>query len=385
MTLQAHPRPSHEREPPGDDLRVSSLELFFDLVFVFTITQLTSLLTHDLSAETAARVILIFTVLFWMYGGYAWLTNQVPPIHTGRRLLLILGMGAFLLCALAIPRAFGEGTLAFGVGYLAVTIIHASLYAQAYGPSVAPLAAMNVLSALAITASGLAVGPAVYALWVAAILVQFVAPRIAARAGSFEIRPRHFVERHGLLLLIALGESVVAVGAGVGTVAPTPGVFLAASLGLALAAALWWTYFVVDEAAAERAMVRATPTERFGLAIGAYFFAYVPMLLGIVATAAGVQRTLGRIEARLDGASAVALGAGVAAYLLGNVLFRRTMGMRPLAPRAAGGVAALASATLGATVSALVELLALLAVLAAILLGEAALRSRRLERHSHPR
>ena len=375
--MTTEPRPAHPHDrAASDDLRVSSLELFFDLVFVFTLTQLTSLLAHDLAAETVLRVVLIFVVLYWMYSGYGWLTNQVPPDRTGRRLLLILGMAAFLLCALAIPRAFGEGGVAFGLGYLAVVALHAGLYGLVLGTGVAPLAALNVLAALAVTAAGLVAGSARYGLWLGAILIQLVTPLMVGRERRFELRPRHFVERHGLLLIVALGESVVAVGIGIGDVAPSLGVFLTASLGLALAAALWWAYFVGDEEAAERAMVAASPAERFRLAINAYFFAYIPMLLGIVAIAAGVEHALGHVGERLDRGSALVLAAGVAAHLAGDVLFRRVMGIRPVATRAVASVAALATVVPGMMVAALAELVLLLAILVATLAWEATLRSR---------
>ena len=112
---------------------VSNLELFFDLVFVFTLTQLTSLLENGVSVEAAIRTVLILTVLFWMYGGFVWLTNQVPPDNTPRKLLLLVGMGALLICAMAIPRAFDDRGVAFGIGYLLVVIVHGGLYIEAYG------------------------------------------------------------------------------------------------------------------------------------------------------------------------------------------------------------------------------------------------------------
>jgi len=119
--------------PAEDELRVSTLELFFDLVFVFTLTQLTTLLAGDLTAGTMTRVVLIFDVLFWMYAAYAWLTNMVPPDRTARRLLLTVGMAAFLVCALAVPRAFDGGGVAFGLGYLLVFGVHGGLYAEVAG------------------------------------------------------------------------------------------------------------------------------------------------------------------------------------------------------------------------------------------------------------
>ena len=119
-----------------EDHRVAFVELFFDLVFVFTITQLTALVEEHLSLLGVVRAGLVFVVMYWMYSGYAWLTNQVPPATTDRRLLLVCGMAAFLICALAIPHAFDRTALAFSLGYVLVVLVHSGLYAQAHGATV---------------------------------------------------------------------------------------------------------------------------------------------------------------------------------------------------------------------------------------------------------
>src|SRR5215213_7166424 len=161
---RAHKNPNIEAEE-----RVTSLELFFDLVFVFTLTQLTALLSKSLSWERLLQSFLIFIVLFWMYGGYVWLTNSVPPVTADRQLLLIAGMSAFLICALAIPNAFQDAGLAFGIGYLIVIIVHGFMYVRAVGLRVARFVPMNFLAAGAILAASFASGYALYLLWIAAI------------------------------------------------------------------------------------------------------------------------------------------------------------------------------------------------------------------------
>ena len=359
-----------------EELRVSTLELFFDLVFVFTLTQLTGLLVTDLSPGSVLRMVLIFVVLFWMYGGYVWLTNQVPPDRPARRLLVILGMAAFFVCALAIPEAFDGGGLAFGLGYLLVMLVHSGLWLQVYGARVTVrFGAFNVVAALLVTAAGLVDGAAAYGLWAAAIALQFVTPRLAGRAApQFPLRSGHFVERHGLLLIVALGESIVAIGIGAARLPLGPGLFGAAVLGLALAAALWWAYFVGDEEAAERAMAAAPETERFRLAINAYFFSYIPILLGVITAAAGVERAIGHPAERLDLESTLLLAVGVALYLAGDVAFRRVMGIRPLAFRAGAAVVALATILLGMYVAAAVQLLGLVLIVVAALAVEAGRR-----------
>jgi low temperature requirement protein LtrA len=357
----------------AEEQRVTSLELFFDLVFVFILTQLTALLVGDLSVVSAVRVTLIFVVLFWMYGGYAWLTNQVPPVVPIRRLLLILGMAAFLTCALAIPRAFDGGGVAFGLGYLLVVLLHGGLYASVYGRTMAMwVGPFNVLAALSVTAAGLLHGPAVYALWALAILIQFAMPYANRSPARPDIRPAHFVERHGLLLIVALGESVVAIGIGVGHEALTPRLFGAVLLGLGLAAALWWAYFAGEEERAEQALESvADRNQRLLLAVRAYYFTYVPMLLGIIALAAGVKLSIAEVTHRLDAGPALTLAAGVALFLAGDVAFRRVLRIRPVAYRAAAAAVALATAVLGIYLAGAVQLVALIAVLLGMLVPEA--------------
>jgi low temperature requirement protein LtrA len=364
----------HSQARGDDELRVSTLELFFDLVFVFTLTQLTALLAADPSAATAGRAVLIFIVLFWMYGGYVWLTNRVSPDRPARRLLMILGMGAFLVCALAIPEAFDGSGVAFGVGYLLVVLMHAWLYGQEFGAAVVlRFAPLNVVSALSVTIAGFVDEPAVYILWGAAILIQFVTPSIAARvAPRFDIRSGHFVERHGLLLIVAFGESVVAIGIGIADMELDPDLFAIALLGLALAAALWWAYFVGDEEGARRAMDAAATDQRFRLAINGYFYAYIPMLLGVITMAAGVKESIGLATEHLEIGPALTLALGVAMYLAGDVAFRRVMRIRPVGYRAGGAVAALGTVVLGVSAAAAVQLLSLVV----IVVGMLALESR---------
>ncbi|WP_407836417.1 low temperature requirement protein A [Streptomyces sp. DSM 116496] len=365
--------------------RVSTLELFFDLVFVFTITQLTVLLADDLTLRGAGRVLLIFTVLFWMYGGYAYLTNQVPPDRPVRRLLILLAMGAFLVCALAVPTAFGDGGVAFGLGYLVVVIMHSALYSQAHGRGVLWFALPNALSALSVTAAGLFDGAAALGLWALALLFQFVTPAISRRAAATGadavegktiedqlggIGAAHFVERHGLLLIIVFGESIIAVGIGVGSLPLTFGIIVGAFLTLAVGAALWWMYFVRDEGRAEHVFAGCPPDRRFKLALRAYYYCFIPMLLGIAAFSAGVKKSIGHLGEQLPAGPALALAGGVACYLAGDVAFRLVLGIRPVRFRALAVVPVLATAAAGMRIGAVWQLTALVLVLVAALAAE---------------
>ncbi|MEV6728131.1 low temperature requirement protein A [Streptomyces sp. NPDC051364] len=372
---------------------MSTLELFFDLVFVFTITQLTVLLADDISFRGAGQVLVIFTVLFWMYGGYAHLTNQVPPDRTVRRVLLMLAMGAFLVCALAVPTAFGAGGVAFGAGYLCVVLVHSALFTQAHGFGVIWFALPNVLCALSVLAAGFLDGPPAGALWMLALLIQFVVPQLVQRAAASGAEPvgsagdatgvttlgyqlggmssAHLVERHGLLLIIVFGESVIAIGIGVGTLPLSVGIVAGALLALALASALWWMYFVRDEGRAEQVFAEAPPEKRFKLAMRAYYYAFLPMLLGIAAFAAGVKKTIGHLGGHLDTGPALVLAGGIALYLAGDLAFRAVLGIGPARFRAAALVLVLATVPVGTGTAGLWQLVALVLVLLAALGAEA--------------
>jgi low temperature requirement protein LtrA len=372
----SQPAPSQ----PGAPLRVSTLELFFDLVFAFTLTQLTALLADHLSPAGVAQVLLIFGVLWWMYGGYAWLTNTRTPDRTAERLLLLLGMAGFLAVGLAIPRGFshrgpGSGGLVLGLGYLLVVLVHAILYYRV-NRNILRVAPFNIASALLVILAGLLGSPAAYPLWAAALAIQVLSPLIAHPAGRFEIQPAHFVERHGALIIVALGESVAAVGIGASRLTVNVQVVTAAVLGLALSAALWWTYFGGgDDERAERAMTAASRERRPGLALTAYFYAHIPMLLGIVVLAAGVKLTIGNAAQPHPAGQALAVGGGTALFLAGDAMFRRALGFEargigPAWPRYAAAVFALATTALGATVAIEAQLAVLLAGLVAMLAAE---------------
>ncbi|MFD8567522.1 low temperature requirement protein A [Streptomyces sp. NPDC059639] len=367
---------------------VTTLELFFDLVFVYTLTQLTVVIAHDLSWATAGRVTLLFALLYWMYSAYAYLTNQVPPDRPSRRLLMLFGMGAFLICALCIPHVFDPDSNAgvvFGLGFLLVVVVHSVLYTRSHGGDVIWYAVPNSLAALAVTGAGLCSGLVADGLWVLAIAVQFLTPRLAeygpARRGgrsTSELRvqlgglhPGHLVERHGLLLIVSFGESVVAIGVGVGDLPFRPGVFTGVFLALTLAGALWWTYFVRDEGGAEHAFAATPPERRWWLAMTAYYYAFVPMLLGVAFLAAGIKKALGHIGEQLHAGPALALAGGVALFLGGDVAFRCAMRMFPVGYRVMAVPVVLATVVLGMRVSALAQLLGLVVALVLMLGVEA--------------
>jgi low temperature requirement protein LtrA len=318
-----------------------------------------------------------------MYEGYAWLTNARPPVHTAERMLLLVGMAGFLTIGLAIPDGFGGSSLALGLGYLVVVIVHAWLYLRV-NRNILRVAPFNVASAVLVTVAGSlhgptgAVQPAGYVLWIVALAVQLGSPLIVHPKGLFELRPAHLSERHSALLLVALGESVAAIGVGAGRLAGHSGqedarLVAAAVLGLALAATLWWIVFGGgDEEAAERVLTLATSERRTVLALSAYFYGNIPLLLGLVAMAAGVGEAIGhaaRLQAGPVGA-AVVLAAGAALFLAGNVAMRRLLQIGPVRLRAAAAVLALSTSAIGALAGLEVQLVVITITLVAVLVLE---------------
>ena len=358
---------------PGQAERVSTLELFFDLVFVFTITQLTAVLSDDPTPRGLLRVVLMLGVILWMYSGYAWMTNAVATDRAARRLLLLAGMAGYLVLALAIPRAFSEGDVAFGVAYLVIVAIHTGLYSRTGEArtvrALLRLAPLNLASALLVLAAVIADGAAAYLLWAAAFALEWVTPMLTP-IGGFRIAPAHFVERHGLVVIVALGESVVAIGIGAAHLPVDLALASVAVLGLLLAACLWWAYFGGDDRRAEQALA-AVPDDRRGwVAVQAFGYCHLLMLLGIIALAAGLKDAIGHAFEPLDLAHALLLAGGVAAFLAGDILFRRTLRIGPARHRAAAAVLALATVPAGLAVSAVLQLTVLGIVLAGSLAAE---------------
>jgi low temperature requirement protein LtrA len=376
-------------QPPEDELRVSTLEIFFDLVFAFTLTQLTALLASHLSWPSVGRVLLVFGLLWWMYEAYAWLTNTRPPVHRAERLLLLLGMAGFLVIGLAIPSGFASYAVVLGLGYLVVVLVHAALYYRV-NANILRVAPFNVASAVLVTTAGLLRGahgtttPAGYALWVAALAVQLGSPLIVHPAGRFDIRAAHFCERHSALLIVAIGESVAAVGIGAAGPASRGGppawhLLASAVLGLAVAAALWWMVFGSgDDESAVVVMRAASGDRRAVLALNVFFYGNIPLLLGLIAMAAGILRAV--VQATGPGvppagsgpaaAQALVLGGGAALFLAGDVISRWQLGTGPFRVRAAAAGAAVATAAVGTFAGLNAQLVLVAAVLIAPLLLE---------------
>ena len=352
---------------------VTPVELFFDIVFVFTLTRLTHTLEEHLSLGAVARVLLIFGVLWWMYGGYAWLTNHVPPRRVSQKLLLFAGMAGFLVAAVSLPHAFDGTGIIFGLGYLLVICVHLLLFSQSDAlPGIVRLAPFNVGAALLILAAGFVSGTRAYALWIAGFILMAVIPYFVPRlswvgsAQAFHIAPAHFVERHGLLVIIALGESVIAIGAGVDVEHLTAGTVGMIVLALAVPGALWWTYFT-DTPAAEHALTSADTQHRSLMATRTYFFAHIPVLLGIIVAAAGIHAAIAHPAERAPGPAALALSGGIALFLVGIAACRQTLGIGALASRVVAAAAVLLTTPAATRVNAGAHVVLVLGILVVML------------------
>jgi low temperature requirement protein LtrA len=359
---------------PAEVARVSTLELFFDLVFVFTITQLTTVLTNEDTWRGVLQVVLMLGVIWWMYGGYAWLTNAVAPDRAARRLILLAGMASYLVLALSIPKSFGDDGTAFGIAYACIVAVHTILFAgttdETVTRAVARLAPFNAVTAGVVLAGGIAGGTAQYVLWAIAVVAEWGSGLVGGASEGFVVQPAHFVERHGLVVIVALGESVVAIGIGASHLPLDLELAAVAVLGLLLSACLWWAYFSGDDAAAERALAREPLAERAWKSLLAFGVWHLPILLGIIAMAAGIKNAVAHPFDELHTAQALFLAGGVTLFMLGDAMFRRTLDIGTGAVRATAGIAALATIPLGLALSGEAQIGALVLVLALALGGE---------------
>ncbi len=307
--------------------RVTPLELFFDLVFVYAITQVTQLMSHDPTWQGVGRGLLVLAALWWAWTGYAWLTNTLEPEEGQVRAGMFGAMAAMLVVAIAVPNAFGADGVLFGVAYLIVRLLHLLLYAIAGKHDPALLGAVvrftpsATLAPAIILAAGFVDGGAQAALWVVALAVDYLGALIG-RGQGWRVSPAHFAERHGLIVMIALGESIIAIGVGSRGVSMTPGIVSAAVLGMVTIAALWCTYFDVIAVLAQRQLSETTGATLARLARDYYSYLHLPMIAGIVLFALGVKRTIEQVDEPLATIPAIALCGGLSLYFLTHIGLR---------------------------------------------------------------
>jgi low temperature requirement protein LtrA len=357
--------------------RTSYLELFFDLVFVFAITQVTTVIAEDPTAAGFLRGTLLLWLVWWAWGGYAWMTNAISIESRGVRIaFLCVTLGCFFV-ALGVPGAYGDDGLWFAVPYVAVRVAHVGLYlwglrmTPEHQAAVRKLAPWFLLAPLVVLVGGFLEGDARTAVWLVAAVIDILGALSVSNAG-FRVSAAHFAERYGLFVIIALGESIVAIGVGAAS-APRDTLF-AVSVVVAFAgvALLWWAYFDFLALGAERSLTRV-PIERRGpVARDIYSFFHFAFVLGIILLAVGAKKTLEHPDEAMSAGGRWALGIGAAVYLLGSVL-GRFRAIRAVAwERAAGATAALASVAVLDGAEAVVLLAVVNGILVAVVCAESA-------------
>jgi low temperature requirement protein LtrA len=308
--------------------RVTPLELFFDLVFVLAITQCTGLMAKDATWAELGHGLLVLALLWWSWVGYAWLTSVVNPEEGSVRFAMFAAMAALLVVALCVPEAFGDSRVLFACAYTAVRLGQIALFMLAsrdepeLRQSVIGLGIGTAIGGTLLIVGALFGNDAIQAsIWGFALLLDMGEPYLFGSEG-WKLAPSHFAERHGLIVIIALGESIVAIGVGAHSHVDA-GIVAASVLGVAVAGALWWLYFDIVALVAERRLTRAkVGREQNEIARDSFSYLHFPMVAGIVLLALGLKLTLAEVDQPLETVPAVAMLGGTAVYLLGHVAFR---------------------------------------------------------------
>jgi low temperature requirement protein LtrA len=316
-----------EAAHPEREQRVTPLELFFDLVFVFGFTQVTTVFSDDPTWIGLAHGLLILVALWWAWASFAWLTNTLDPEEAAVWGSMIFAMAAMFVAALAVPEAFGRHGVVFGFAFLLVNLMFLTLFALASRgdrdllEAILRIAPSSLAGALLILAAGFVHGGARALVWLIALAAGLLAP-LVNRLRGWRLRPAHFVERHGLIVIIAIGESLVAIGLGARGTRLGAEVIVAAVLGLAVTASFWLAYFDFFPIRAQQLLLDRSGAERVALARDVYTYLHLPMVAGVVLFAFAMKATLAHVDDDLGTIQALALGGGPGLYLTAYVALR---------------------------------------------------------------
>ena len=381
------------RREAGGDQRASTLELFYDLVFVFAITQVSHLLLEHLDWQGAAQSAFVLLVVWWSWNYTAWATNELNPASIAVRLLLIALMLLSLLMSIAIPDAFGERALLFAGSYVAIQIgRHSFLTFAAAAPGTierrraSRILVWFVAAGVLWIAGALAEGEARTILWLAALALDYGGPLVTfwvpgrprVDAAAWEIGTEHFAERFQLFIIIALGETIVITGATTAELELTTATVVAFGLAFLSTAALWWLYFNFVAGVAERGLEQAS--NRTLLARDAYTYLHVVLVAGILLAAVGDELVIAHPKDELPAEELLVLVGGPALYLLAHVALRLRMTGSISVRRLSGAVACLAIGLLLSAAPALVVAGALLLVLVGVIVADQVVAARRTRR-----
>ncbi len=310
-----------------EERKTSYIELFFDLVFVFAFTQVTALILEDTSVQGFMRAALILAMVWWAWSAYAWMTNAIDIENTVTRLIIFTAMAAGFFMALAVPDAFQDEAAWFAVAYFVVRVLNTTLYAWGVRGvpgqlrAVAQLAPWFLVAAVVALIGGFVDPDYRSWIWLASLVIDVVGTLTVARA-DWGVSPSHFAERFALIVIIALGESIVAIGIGTSALERDTTYALSVVVAFAGVAALWWAYFDFTAVAAERALRRASPAARGPLARDVFTYFHYPVVFGIILYAVAAKKTLEHPLDPLSEAGRWALGLGIAIFLCGFALMR---------------------------------------------------------------
>jgi len=341
--------------------RVSPLELFFDLVFVFGFTQVTTVLSNNSTWSGLGHALLILVTLWWAWSAYAWLTNAVDPAEGLVWGTMMVAMAAMFVAALAVPEAFGRHGVVFGAAFSIVAVMQLTLYSlSARGDrdllkAILRVAPSALAGAALILAAGFVHGGIKTLLWAVALGIGLFGPLFVDPSG-WRVHPAHFVERHGLIVIIAIGESLVAIGLGARGTGLGSSVIVAAVLGFAVAASFWLAYFDFFTIRAQQLLTDRSGTPRTALARDVYTYLHLPMVVGIVLFAFGLKTTIAHVGDELAAVPAFCLCGGPALYLLAFVALRVRIARHLGGGRFVAAIACAALVPVALTVPALVAL-----------------------------
>ena len=334
---------------------VTFVELFFDLVFVFSVTQVASLLHHQLDWTGLGQAVLVFWLVWWGWTQFTWALNAADTTHAAVELCTLLATGVAFFMAVAIPRSFSGDAIWFAVPYVLVRLIGLGLYVRVAWATdlsqhalVRRFAFMSVGGLAAVVGGAIVGGTTLYWLWGLAILLDVIAAMLAAAAEGWNLHPDHFGERHGLFVIIALGESLIVAGGGLAGVEIDLNVMAVGALTVATTCALWWSYFGPAKLQLDRALGSVSGSDLSSMARDVYSLLHYPMILGVIGVAVAIEEIVLYPAEPLDLANRLALALGVALFTGGmSMSLWRATGSLPAMRLALAGLTAMAVVVAG--------------------------------------
>ena len=298
-----------------DEQGADFVELFFDLVFVYAITRITAYTAHHLDASHIPIAVLTFWLIWWGWTQFTWSLNAANTRLSFVRLLVLLATGVAFVMASSVDEAFGDGVMWFAVPYVIIRTIGIALYARVTtgkGASnqIRAFAIPSFVGLIAIMAGAFADPSIRIWWWLLAIGFDMLAGYLGGRAEGWDLKSGHFAERHGLIVIIALGESLIVAAIAVGSQDRSQELLIVGGLAVLVTCLLWWSYFSWIYEYMEKQFSKLTGSKQTSLARDAYSFLHFPLICGIIGIAVGFEKILGHPHDLLNIPIAAALGGG---------------------------------------------------------------------------